>query len=131
MYLVNSDDWDEIILIVLWAHITTFKTLTKYKSFNLVYGFEPMVKLEYLIPSLHVSITMYMFITQELEDKLDMLVQLEEHMLLVGYHQMIQKRCQKAWHGRDITIKKFEWGDLVLMYDNKFWKHLSKLRMHW
>jgi hypothetical protein len=57
MYLVNSDDWDEIILIFLWAHITTFKTLTKYKSFNLVYGFEPMVKLEYLIPSLHVSIT--------------------------------------------------------------------------
>ena len=89
MNLVNSDDWDEIILIVLWAHITTFKTLTKYKSFNLVYIFEHMVKLEYLIPSLHVSITMYMFITQELEDKLDMLVQLEEHVLLVGYHQML------------------------------------------
>jgi len=35
---VNRDDWDEIILAVLWVYRTTMNKLTKHMPFNLVYG---------------------------------------------------------------------------------------------
>lgn len=35
---VNRDDWNDKILAMLWAYNTTYKTLTKHMSFNLVYG---------------------------------------------------------------------------------------------
>ena len=31
----------------------------------------------------------------------------------------------------DIKKKMFKEGDLVLLYDNKFFQHPSKFRMHW
>jgi hypothetical protein len=59
------------------------------------------------------------------------LVQLEEDRFVVGFHQQVQKEREKAWHDRHIKHKKFQVGDLVLIYDNKFMQHPWKFRMHW
>jgi hypothetical protein len=56
---------------------------------------------------------------------------MEEDMILVGFHQEVQKARDKAWHDKHIKRKTFKAGDLVLMYDNKSIQHLGKLRMHW
>ena len=43
--LVNRDDWDEKIFVILGAYNTTFKTLNKHMSFNLVYVQETVMLL--------------------------------------------------------------------------------------
>jgi len=43
----------------------------------------------------------------------------------------VHKAREKAWHDRHIKHKKFQVGDLVLLYYNKFMQHLGKFRMHW
>jgi hypothetical protein len=50
---------------------------------------------------------------------------------VTGFHQQVQKAREKAWHDRHIKQKKFQVGDLVLLYDNKFMQHLGKFKMHW
>jgi hypothetical protein len=50
---------------------------------------------------------------------------------LVGFHQQVQKSREKAWHDRHIRTKKFQVGDLVLLYDNKYLQHPGKFHMHW
>jgi hypothetical protein len=55
---------------------------------------------------------------------------MEEDRILVGFHQQVHKARDKAWHDRHIKKKTFKEGDLVLMYDNKSFQHLGKLRMH-
>jgi len=44
---------------------------------------------------------------------------------------MVQKARNKAWHDRHIKHNIFQVGDLVLLYDSNFLKHLGKLRTHW
>jgi hypothetical protein len=59
------------------------------------------------------------------------LVELEEDRFIVGFHQQVQKEREKAYHDRHIKKKSFKQGDLVLVYDSKFMKHLGKFRTHW
>jgi hypothetical protein len=64
------------------------------------------------------------------EKKLPELVALEEDHFVLGFHQQVQKVCEKAWHDRHIKHKKFQMGDLVFLYDSKFFKHLGKFQIH-
>jgi hypothetical protein len=59
------------------------------------------------------------------------LVELEEDIFIAIFHQQVQKEREKSYHDRHIKKKEFEQGKLVLLYDNKFVKHLGKFRMHW
>jgi hypothetical protein len=55
---------------------------------------------------------------------------MEEDQILAGFHQQVQKARDKSWHDRHIKKKTFKEGYLILMYDNKSFQHLGKLRMH-
>jgi hypothetical protein len=56
---------------------------------------------------------------------------MEEDRILAGFHQEVKKARDKCWHDRHIKRKNFKEGDLVLLYENKFFQHPGKFRMHW
>ena len=57
------------------------------------------------------------------EEILLQLIHLEEENFNAGFHQNVEKQRQKAWHDRHIKNKQFIVGVLVLMYENKVFKH--------
>jgi hypothetical protein len=59
------------------------------------------------------------------------LVELEEDRFIVGFHQQVQKEREKAYHDKHIKKKTLKKGNLVLVYDSKFIRHLGKFRTHW
>ena len=59
------------------------------------------------------------------------LIHLEEECFIAGFHQNVEKQRQKVWHNRHINNTQFSIGGLVLMYDNKFFKHPGNLGTHW
>jgi hypothetical protein len=128
---VNIDYWDLKVPKVLWAYITTCKKITGKTPFILVYGKEEIVPLEYLIPSLHIVAITEMTKRGIVHEILAQLMELEEDIIIFGFHQEVQKEKDKSWHYRHIKKKKFKVGDFVLLYDSKYLQHLGKLRMHW
>ena len=64
-------------------------------------------------------------------ERLAQLLNLEEDRFIAGFHQKVQKACEKAWHDRHIKHKIFQEGDLVLLYDSKFIKFPGKFKTHW
>ena len=87
--------------------------------------------MEYIVPSLRIATATRMDDDDELEEHVAQLIQLDEYHFIVGFHQRVEKYLNKAWHDLHINKKQFQQGDLVLLYDNKFLKHLGKLQMHW
>ena len=87
--------------------------------------------MEYIVPSLCITIAMSMDDVKALEECIVQLIQLEEDLFIVGFHQQVAKDRQKAQHDHLIKKKQFAIGYLVLLYDSKFIKHPSKLQMHW
>ena len=49
------NDWDVHILAVLWAYKTTCTKLTGQTPFELVYGVEAVMPMEYIMPSPHIA----------------------------------------------------------------------------
>jgi hypothetical protein len=96
----------------------------------LVYGLEVVVPMEYLVPSLRIVAFTDMDDPGTIQERLARLVELEEDILIVGFHQPVQKEREKAYHDRHIKKKAFKQGDLVLVYNNKFIKHPGKFRTH-
>jgi hypothetical protein len=84
-------------------------------------------------------ITPILFITQDtkmtddasLAAWVNELMEIEEASFLAYFHQVVEKSRQKSWHDRHIKHKLFAQGDFMLLYDNKYQKHLGKLQMHW
>jgi hypothetical protein len=89
------------------------------------------VPLEFLVPSLHIATITNMTERGAIQERLSQLMEMEEDRILAGFHQEVQKARDKAWHDRHIKKKSFKEGDLVLLYDSKFFQHPGKFRMHW
>jgi hypothetical protein len=128
---VNIDDWDLKVPVVLWDYRTTCKKLTGRKPFRLVYGKEAVIPLDYLIPSLCIAVITNMTKNGVAQERLAQLIELEQDIIMAGFHQEVQKAKDKAWNDRHIKKKKFKEGDLVLFYDSKYLRYPGKLRMHW
>jgi hypothetical protein len=75
---VQRDNWDQRIPIVIWEYIMTYKQLTKNTPFRLVYGKVALMPLEFVVPSLRISLTTQMSDEQSLQKWLDELMELEE-----------------------------------------------------
>jgi hypothetical protein len=43
--------WDVMLIIVLWAYQTTYKVTTQYTPLMLVYGTQPIMPIEFVIPT--------------------------------------------------------------------------------
>ena len=87
--------------------------------------------MEYIVSSLRIAALTEMIDTDAIDERLMQLIQMEEERFIVGFHQNMEKQWKRVWHNRHIRTKQFRVGRLVLMYDNKFLKHPSKLKTHW
>jgi hypothetical protein len=67
------------------------KRLTKCTLFILVYGKEVVMPLEFVVPSLRVSLTTQMTNDQSLQHRLDELMELEEDQIMAGFNQVVEK----------------------------------------
>lgn len=86
--------------------------------------------MDYIMPSLRIVAFIGMADHGALEEWLAQLIELEEDRFLAGFHQQVQKECEKAWHDWHIKLCTFKVNDLVLLYDRKFDKFPGKFQMH-
>ena len=80
MTKVCNDNRNERVLkfpAVLWAYRTTCKQLIGQTPFNLVYGQEAFMPMEYIVPILCITIVTCMDDVAALEEHVAQLVQLE------------------------------------------------------
>jgi hypothetical protein len=98
-----------------------------YTPFQLVYDNEAIVPAKFLTPILFIVKATKMIGDESIVVWVEELLELEDDRFLADFHHTMEKARQKAWHNRHIKRKSFAQGDLVLLYDSQYHKHLGKL----
>lgn len=105
-----------MLFSALWAYQTSTKTTTSFNPFQLVYGLEVTLLIEYEIPLLKLAIELLPDTSHE-EEWLLYLVRLDEtHRIAVMVIEAQEKRV-KANFDQTVSPCFFVEGDLVLLYD--------------
>ena len=87
----QRNDWDLGVNAVLWVHRTTCKKLTGHTPFSLVYGQEVVIPMEYIVPSLRISMINGITETSVFEERLLQLLRLEEDHFITGFGHRLEK----------------------------------------
>jgi hypothetical protein len=80
---------------VLWEYKTTCKKLTRHTPFKLVYGHEAIVSLEFSAHKLCIDAITNMTERYDVHERLSQLMEMEEDMILAGFHQEAHKARDK------------------------------------
>lgn len=123
----SRNDWEKKLHSVLWAYRTAYKTSIGTTPFNLVFGLDAILPIEFLVPTLRVAKGLE-WTGHELSKRIDNLERLDETRLQVIAGMYAKKRRQKRWHDKKVRTKEFQPGDLVLLYTLKLQKRKLKLR---
>jgi len=86
----NEDDWDEKIPVTLWAYRKIVKIIHKKTPFQLVYGREVVVPVEFILPSMFISEATGMSDRSALWNRLSQVMELDETWFLVEFHQSVE-----------------------------------------
>ena len=109
-------DWELKLNVALWTYRVAYKTSIGTTPFNIVYGLDAILSMEFLIPTLCVAKELNW---KELLDRLEDLERSDETCLVAAYGMYTLKRRQKKFHGSHISMKEFKLGDLVILFTLK------------
>ena len=121
----SRTDWEMKLHSALWAYRVAFKIAIGTTPFNLVFGLDAILPMEFLIPTLRVAKDLE-WTGHKLSHQIDELEQLDEFRLQSVAAMYAQKRRLKKFHDAHIINKEFKKGDLVLAYTLK--QHTKKLK---
>ncbi|MCO5568223.1 hypothetical protein L7F22_021919 [Adiantum nelumboides] len=107
-------DWDQKLHSALWAYRVAYKTSIGTTPFNMVYGIQAILPLEFLIPTLRVAKDLE-WTGHELSEQLEILKKLDETRLRAVASIYAQKRNMKSFFDQHVINKEFATGDYVLM----------------
>ncbi|KAH7420576.1 hypothetical protein KP509_13G012900 [Ceratopteris richardii] len=124
-------DWDERLLEALWAYRTSYRVTTKSTPFSLVYGEEAIFPIEKEVPTLRVAIEARMGVEESLKERYIQLVKLEEKRLIAQQSLEAIQKGRKERHDKNLKTYVIQEGDLVLVYDSKYYKFPGKLQTRW
>ena len=125
--VVNSSrsDWADRLHGVLWAYRIAYKIAVGATPFELVFGLNAILPIEFLVPTLRVANKLN-WTGHELSERVEQLEKLDETRLLAIVGMYAEKRRRKQWFDRNLKEKHFVVGDLVLLYTLK--KNKRKLK---
>ena len=102
----SRSDWEQKLHSVLWAYRTAYKTAIGTTPFDLVFGMNAILPIEFLIPTLRVAKELE-WTGHELSERVDQLERLDETRLLAVIGLYAEKRRRKHWHDQFVKTGRF------------------------
>ena len=96
-------DWDQKLHFVLRAYRTAYKTAIGTTPFNIVFGLNVILPIEFLIPTLRVVKQME-WTSHELSERIDNLEKLDEDRRIAILGIYAEKHRMKKWHDTHVKM---------------------------
>ena len=128
---MNRKNWEEKLKEALWAYQITWKDTTGFTPYQLVYGKDVMLPIEFQIHTFKLDADLLIDLDQAQNERIQQLNQLDEMRQQAEQTTILMQKHRKQWHDSHIKKKHFKEGDWALLFDSKFKDHKAKFTTHW
>ena len=103
----SHSDWELKLNSVLWAYRAAYKTSINCMPYELVFSFNAILPIDFLIPTLRVAKSLE-WTRHELSDRVEELERLGERRRTAVMGIYAEKRRQKHWYDSNVRTKEFQ-----------------------
>ncbi|KAL3698608.1 hypothetical protein R1sor_012684 [Riccia sorocarpa] len=127
----HAYDWDTKLPAALWAYRTAEKITTKKTPYYLTYGFNPILPVEFEVPTYRILCEERLSDEESQIHRLQQLIQLDEDREQASEDTKSIQEKRKENHDKRLKKIDVKDEDLVLLYDNRHLKFPGKLHLRW
>ena len=124
-------DWAERLPEALWAYKTTWRNTTGHSPYELVYGKEVLLPIEFQVKTFKMAVQLGMNLSEAQKHRMEQLNKLDEIRQEAILKTDLVQHQRAKWHDRYIKERKFQEGDWALLFDSKFKYFKGKFQTHW
>ena len=124
-------DWAARLPEALWAYRTTWRSMTGYSPYQLVFGKQPIFPIEFEIQTLRTAQEVGLDLNEAQINRLRQINELDEIRLSALQNTALIQQQRAKWHDALIKNKVFHEGDWALLYDSRFQDFPGKLQTRW
>lgn len=128
---MNRKNWSEKLHEALWAYKITWKNTTCFTPYQLVYGKQVLLLIEFQMHTYKFAVDLGMKLDEAEKERITQLNQLDEIKQQSLQHTQIIQQQRATWHDKFIKKNKFKAGDWALLFDSKFKDFQAKFITHW
>lgn len=127
---MNRNNWEEKLKDALWAYRITWKNTTGFTPYQLVYGKEVLLPIEFQIHTYKMAADLGIDLNEAQKERIRQLNQLDEMRQQAEETGILMQKQRKQWHDAHSKKKQFKEGDWALLFDSKFRDHKAKFTTH-
>eukprot|EP00253_Pinus_taeda_P033712 PITA_33712 len=128
---LHRRDWTERLLEALWAYKTTWRNTTRHSPYELVYGKEVLLPIEFQVKTFKMVVQLGMDLSEAQKHRMEKLNELDEIRQEAILRTDLVQYQRAKWHDKYIKEKKFQEEDWELLFDSKFKDFKGKFQTHW
>ena len=107
----NHTDWADRLPEALWAYRTTWRNTTGHSPYELVYGKQILLPIEFQIKTFRMVAQLGMDLSEAQKQRLLQLNELDEIRQEAIQHTILVQEQREKWHDKFINKNKFQSGD--------------------
>ena len=116
----SRKDWVDRLVEATWAYNTTWKTTIGFPPYELVYGKNALLLIEFELNILRMAAHLDLDLSHAHKEILLKLNGLDEYRMQALLHIEVVQVQRKIWHDKKIKEKQFQKGDLALLYESRY-----------
>ena len=131
MVEIHKTDWDRKLYSALWAYRTTEKITTKKTPHYMMYGFKPLMPVEFEVPTERVMNQERLSESESEHCRLLSFEKLDEERMIALQDNEQQQMKRKQRFDQKVKKHGIKKNDLVLVKDSRHSKFPGKLQTRW
>eukprot|EP00253_Pinus_taeda_P025481 PITA_25481 len=128
---LHRKDWVENLPEALWAYKTTWRNTTGHTPYELVYGKQVLLPIEFQIQTYKTIVQLDLELSKAQKQRMTQLNELDDIRQEAFQRTSLVQQQRLRWHDKYIKERKFHLGDWALLFDSKFKNFQGKFQTHW
>ena len=127
----HRKDWSDKLQEALWAYIITYKNSIGFTPYQLVYGKQVLLPIEFQIHTFKLAANLGIDLSEAQKERIMQLNQLDQMRQASIEHNILIQQQRVHWLDKFVKKKQLKVGDWALLFDSKFKNFKAKFTTHW